>query len=80
MILYLTEKLAKEYGMTHHGRMFGLPAYVKVSGENEITGSPKLPFLWIWCFAIDWLMEQALWFIDEDVQVVTPISVGRPIP
>lgn len=77
--LYLTEASAVEYGMTHEGRLFGVPAWLTITGENEVLGAPKVPILQLWCILIDRLMDAACWLIPEDVEVATPVFVGRSI-
>ncbi len=51
--LYIREKVAIEAGMTHEGRMFGVPAWLVETADNEVTGCPKIPALQLWCMAID---------------------------
>lgn len=78
-LLYVTEAAARDAGMTHEGRMFGVPAWLAVTGENEVVGCPKVTALQLWCMAVDALMEAATYFIPADVCVETPIYIGRRI-
>jgi hypothetical protein len=77
--LWISREEALVAGMTHHGRMFGVPAWVAETGENEISGCPKIPVLQLWCQVIDWLMELVTYAMSEDMELVTPISLDRPI-
>lgn len=77
--LYVTEADAIAAGMTHEGRMFGVPAWLAVTDENEVTGTPKVPVLNLWCLLIDALMEAATYFLDSETCVETPIYLGRPL-
>lgn len=78
-LVYISERSAIQAGMTHEGRLFGVPAWLVETGVNEVSGCPKVPLLQLWCIAVDWLMDQALWLIDADVSVEAPITLGRRI-
>lgn len=77
--LYLNETAAKACGMTHEGTLFGVPAWLVITGDNEVTGCPKLPILQLWCVAVDAAMEFALYFIPSNIEVATPVSIGRKL-
>lgn len=76
--VYLRESTAIAQGMTHEGRMFGLPSYVASDGD-VVIGCPKVPLLQVWCILVDGLMHAACYFLSEDVVLETPIYVGRPL-
>lgn len=53
-LFYIPERVAKAWGMTHHGRIYGVPAWVcDEDGEGEIA--PKVPLLVLWCWLSDWM-------------------------
>lgn len=78
-IFYITKATALAHGMTHEGRLFGVPAWMTETAENEVVAAPKIPILQFWCCAIDYLMEFATYFMIEDDALVTPITILRPI-
>lgn len=76
--IYLTKAQALALGLTHHGSIFGIPAWVADAGD-EVIGVPKVPALAAFTVALDWLMDAALYFLPDDVALETPLKVGRPI-
>lgn len=36
-MIYTTEKKAKQYGFTHHGRYYGVPVWIALSDEPTVT-------------------------------------------
>lgn len=77
--IYVTRADAIEAGMTHEGRLFGCPAWLRVDSEVQVTGTPKIPALHLWCWFVDFMLDTAACLIPEDVQIVSPISIGKPI-
>ena len=77
--LYITEADAIEAGMTHEGRMFGVPSWLRIDSEEQVTGSPKVPLLHVWCMFVDAVLEIGSWFVSSDNTVESPITVGRRI-
>ena len=77
--IYVTRADAIEDGMTHEGRLFGCPAWLRIDSEEQVTGTPKIPALHLWCWLVDFMLGTAACLIPEDVQIVSPISIGKPI-
>lgn len=75
---YVDEATALSAGMTHHGKIWGIPVWVNPSG-NDFDACPKYPacapYLWV-CESIVGL---ALYFIPEDWIFETPMSLGKKI-
>ncbi|APQ41897.1 MAG: hypothetical protein G3W64_19830 [Xanthomonas euvesicatoria] len=76
--LYTRESAAMAIGMTHEGRMFGVPAWLTTDGD-VCYGCPKVPVLQLWCILIDSLMGAATYFLPEDAVLEVPIHIGRPL-
>lgn len=78
-LIYITEQQALEAGMTNEGRLFGVPAWLRVDSDEQVTGTPKVPVLHLWCWVADLAMElkACLFYVDEVVE--SPISIGRRI-
>ncbi len=77
--LYVRETVAIANGMTHEGRLFGVPAWLRVDGDDQVTGTPKVPALHLWCLLIDLSLEVASCFMREDQVLASPITIGRPL-
>lgn len=75
--LYVSESLAIENGMTHEGSLFGAPAWVRVDSDEQVTGTPKVPVLHLWCLLVDLGLEMASYFLRDDQMLVSPIKIGR---
>ncbi|TAA45650.1 hypothetical protein [Pseudoxanthomonas winnipegensis] len=75
--LYVTESAAIASGLTHEGRLFGCPAWLRLDSEEHVVGTPKVPALAVWCCVVDRAMDLATCFLSADTVVVTPITVGR---
>lgn len=78
-LIYITEQEALEAGMTHEGRLFGAPAWLRVDSDDQVTGTPKVPVLHLWCWVADLAMELKACFFYVDEVVESPISIGRRI-
>lgn len=77
--IYVTRADAIEAGMTYEGKMFGCPAWLRVDSDMQVTGTPKIPILHLWCLAIDWLLEIGSHLVPEDKVLVSPITIEKPI-
>lgn len=77
-MIYITEKQALAAGMTHHGRIYGVPAWVCETADG-VVGAPKLVPLVVWCWLVDWLYEAAAWLMPADRYIEAPLRVLRPI-
>ncbi|OEZ02306.1 MULTISPECIES: hypothetical protein [Stenotrophomonas] len=78
-LIYITEQEAADAGMTHEGRLFGVPAWLRVDSDEQVTGTPKVPALHLWCWVADLAMELKACFFYVDEVVESPISIGRRI-
>ncbi|EED38465.1 hypothetical protein SSKA14_1476 [Stenotrophomonas sp. SKA14] len=65
--------------MTHEGRLFGVPAWLREDSDSQVTGSPKVPALHLWCMAVDLVLEIAAAFVQEDRTLESPITLGKRI-
>lgn len=77
--LYVDRESAIEAGMTHEGLLFGVPAWLREDGYSQVTGSPKVPALHLWCMVVDLVLEIAAAFVQEDRALESPITLGRRI-
>ncbi|MGQ5267446.1 hypothetical protein [Xanthomonas arboricola] len=75
--LYVSEALAIENGMTHEGSLFGAPAWLRVDSDEQVTGTPKVPALHVWCLLVDLGLEFGSYFLRDDQMLVSPIKLGR---
>lgn len=78
--LYLNEAAAKEYGFTHEGVFFGVPAWMTSPDGDTFFACPKVTLLQLWCRLLDAVLETATLFISEDTELVTPVTVIRKLP
>ncbi|HEL4296697.1 TPA: hypothetical protein UM674_000626 [Stenotrophomonas maltophilia] len=78
-LLYVTRREALDAGMTHSGRLFGVPAWLRVDSDEQVTGTPKVPALHLWCWLIDQLLELPCCLLPQDCALVSPITIGREI-
>lgn len=69
---------AKAAGLTNHGRLYGLPAWVRDEGDM-VSGCPKVPILRLYTAACDVAFDMCSYFIGEDTVLVSPLHVGKPI-
>ncbi len=77
--LYIDRASAIDAGMTHEGRLFGVPAWLREDSDTQVTASPKVPALHLWCMAVDLVLEIAAAFVQEDLTLESPITLGRRI-
>ncbi|MEB1026004.1 hypothetical protein VDP41_06125 [Xanthomonas campestris pv. campestris] len=77
--LYVAEAVAVQSGMTHEGKLFGAPAWLRVDSDEQVTGTPKVPALHLWCLLVDLSLELASYFIRDDQMLVSPIKIGRSL-
>lgn len=77
-MLFISKQDALAAGMTHHGSIYGLPAWVRET-EYGVDGAPKFIPAAAWCWAVDWLYDTATWFMPADRYIEAPLRVGRPI-
>lgn len=78
-LIYVTRQDAIDAGMTNEGRLFGVPAWLRVDSEEQVTGTPKIPALAFWCWLVDLVLDLTCCFISEDRLLVSPITVGNRI-
>ncbi|NMT33346.1 hypothetical protein HGQ62_01625 [Stenotrophomonas maltophilia] len=78
-LIYVTKADALANGMTHEGTLFGVPAWRCVDSEEQVTGTPKIPALHLWCWVIDQLLELTCCLLPQDCELVSPITVGGEI-
>lgn len=79
---YLTPERALEQGFTHHGSLYGLPAWVAPhhSEADALYGTPKVPLLVVVAFVLDVLHEA--WcrlMLDEGEVARAPVHMTDPI-
>jgi len=77
-MLCITKQKAIEAGMTHHGRIFGVPSWVRVTDEG-VEGAPKFLPLLLWMVFADWLYDVASYFMSADRYIEAPLRVLEPI-
>lgn len=77
-MLYVTKQQAIECGMTHHGRIYGVPAWVRETPDG-VDAATKITFMGYWCDFMDWLYDQATYFMAADQCIESPLRVLRPI-
>jgi hypothetical protein len=78
MRLFITEADALAAGMTHHGRLFGVPAWVRPTPDG-VDGAPKFLPLQAWCWMADAAYEVASRFLPPGAYLVAPMSADRLI-
>jgi hypothetical protein len=79
-LLYLPRRVAIEYGMTHEGWLFGVPAWIaQGSHNNELIAVPKIQILQLWALLADAVLGLATYFMREDQSFEAPIRIVRPI-
>lgn len=76
--LWCSAESAKAGGMTHHGRIYGCPAWV-CDGEEMFMAVTKVPALVVYTSVCDMIFDAFTTFMSEDQELVTPIHVGKPI-
>lgn len=79
-LIYLPRAAAVAYGMTHEGRLYGVPAWLAVGTQpNELFGAPKVPMLQLWCLLADAVLEATTYFMPADRAIETPVTILKPI-
>lgn len=80
--LYLTPERALEQGFSHHGTLYGIPAWVAPhpSEPYALYGAPKVPLLVGVAFALDVLHEAwcRLTMYEGEVRMA-PVHMTAPI-
>lgn len=79
--IYVPESLALQIGMTHEGRMFGVPAWLADDPNDRdiFWGAPKVPLLTLWCIFADKCYELFSYTMPSDKYLKTPIYPTRKI-
>jgi hypothetical protein len=78
-MFYITKKQALKAGLTHEGKLFGVPAYFGTDYGHAVTATPKVPVLNLYCLLADALYEFASYFLHGHHVLHTPIKIERPI-
>jgi len=81
-IFWMTANEALEAGMTHHGRLYGIPAWVARDPREPdvLHGCAKVPLLSVLTILLDVLDDAWCRIGLEDGEVhVTPVRMLRPI-
>lgn len=79
MKLFITKADAINDGLTHHGTMYGVPAWMRpVSGEGFMAVPKFYPFM-LWCIFGDFCFNLASYFVSANNVLMTPIRVGNRI-
>lgn len=78
--IYITAAAALDAGLTHEGKLFGVPAWFDGDDDGQIAmATPKVPILHVWCMLADSLYEMASRFMPADAVLVSPIKVTGAI-
>jgi hypothetical protein len=78
-MFYITKAQAIDSGLTHEGKLFGVPAYFGTDYGNAVTAVPKVPILQLYCLLCDALFELASYFLRGHHVLTTPIKIERPL-
>lgn len=78
-MLYITRQEALNAGLTHEGTLFGVPAYLAITSDYVVSGTPKVPVLVLWCMFADALYELASYFLRGHQVLQSPIRIERRI-
>lgn len=78
-MLFVTKQQAIDAGMTHHGRIYGVPSWVSIT-DTGVIGAPKFRPFGVYL----WLADAAYGFIAANLisqgnYLKTPLAVLRPI-
>jgi hypothetical protein len=77
---YLSEAAAREYGFTHEGIFFGMPAWLIDDGTGEtFIACPKVTLLQLVALLLDQVLQFGSLFIPEDKELVTPVTIIRKL-
>lgn len=77
--LFIDKAEAIALGMTHEGRMFGLPAWFRNPDSNEFLSAPKFVPSHYWFRFCDFALDVYAWFLPSDKGVTIPMIVTGPI-
>lgn len=79
--LYISKATALSWGMTHHGTLYGVPAWIEKhpTDPNQVFGVPKVPVLGLWCRLADAALETFMSFQTSDRYIDAPIRIGERI-
>lgn len=80
MKIYFSIEDAKACGLTHEGRLFGVPAWMRCSND-EFMAVPKFVPFNAWTLFCDWAFDVAADLLcnRSTGPMVAPIHVGRSI-
>lgn len=78
MKLFITEQEALDAGMTHHGTIFGIPAWVRETAYG-LDGAPKFIPAGAWLWVCDRLYDLAAMCLPRGRYLEAPLRVGGPI-
>lgn len=78
-LLYLTKSRAKEYGFTHEGRIYGVPAYLVSLDPERVGACPKIVVLQLYSLFMDYMFAALANFCSEDTEIMTPIVFGSKL-
>lgn len=79
-LIYLSERRAQEIGFTHHGSIYGVPAWMAERSDNEVVACPKFTVLQLYAMAADWFFARWVEFVPGDYTLITPMTFGAEIP
>lgn len=80
--IYITKERAIENGLTHNGKLYGVPSWVRggvVEGEDGFYGVPKVPLLQLYLVLAESLMNLFTLFLKEGAVIEAPIRATAPI-
>lgn len=78
-LLYLTKARAKEYGFTHEGSIYGVPAYLVSLDAERVGACPKIVVLQLYSLFMDYMFGFMAYFCSEDTEITTPIVFGSKL-
>jgi len=78
--LFLTKADALEFGLTHEGTLYGVPAFLgDVTNPDSFMAVPKIPALVLWIMFCNKMFQFFSNFVSEDTIIKTPMVVGAPL-
>lgn len=77
--IYVSALRAKEFGLTHHGSIYGVPAYLRIDEEEVVTACPKITVLKYYIRFIDETVDFIMGFMPASLEFVLPVTFGEPI-
>jgi hypothetical protein len=78
MKFYVTIQDAKAAGLTHEGKLFGVPAWMRCDGDN-MAAVPKFQPFTAWTWLADKAFDIASYFIPAGASLPSPIYLGSSI-